>query len=305
MDKMRIQAFAGLHEYVAEKNGYFLAEGLDYEIVRNIGREQTAAEAPVAPLTEQQRSATPERMVPQVMRGAFEGLEAGRACDVSMACHWAVNMASSADHGRMWGHAYMLTYAAIMVPPESPIRKPEDLRSVEIGVGYHSGSHFSCLQYLEPFIAPRDVKLSFIGGPSDRTGIMYDRKIPAANMWGTEKDILEQLAFRKIVDTTYMQGFLIQGDADMDDLEKYFNALKRSQIEIDAHAEKYKDYFERLVPERFKDMVDVRAFSSGRRIVFEEYTQDVYESTHKWMEDIQIFPDGQLGHKDYAEAVLV
>jgi NitT/TauT family transport system substrate-binding protein len=305
MAKMRIQAFAGLHEYVAEKNGYFLVEGLDYEIVRNAGREQATREAPMAPLTEQQRAAAPERMVPQVMRGAFEGLEAGRPCDVSMACHWAVNMASSADHGRMWGHAYMLTYAAIMVPPESPIRKPEDLRGVEIGVGYHSGSHFSCLQYLEPFIAPKDVKLSFIGGPSDRTSIMYDRKIPAANMWGTEKDILEQLGFRKVVDTTYMQGFLIQGDADMEDLEKYFNALKRAQVEIDAHAEKYKDYFERLVPDRFKDMVDVRAFSSGRRIVFEDYTEEVYESTHKWMEDIQIFPEGQLGHKDYAEAVLV
>ena len=60
-----------------------------------------------------------------------------------------------------------------------------------------------------------------------------------------------------------------------------------------------------LVPQRFKGMVDVRAFSSGRRLVFEEYTEDVYESTHKWMEDIQIFPEGQLGHRDYTDAVLV
>lgn len=237
--------------------------------------------------------------------GAFERLEAGPGCDLNMACHWAVNMASSGEKGRMWGHAYMLTYAAIMVSPESPIRKPEDLRGVEIGVGYHSGSHFSCLQYLEPWIAPKDVKLSFIGGPSDRTGLMYDRKIAAANMWGTEKDILEQLDFRKVVDTTYMQGFLITGDLSVDDLEKYFRAMKRSQLEIDAHAERYKDYFNKLVPERFKGMVDVRAFSSGRRLVFEEYTEDVYESTHKCMEDIQIFPEGQLGHRDYADAVLV
>jgi hypothetical protein len=134
---------------------------------------------------------------------------------------------------------------------------------------------------------------------------MYDRKIAAANMWGTEKDILEQLDFRKVVDTTYMQGFLITGDLSVDDLEKYFRAMKRSQLEIDAHAERYKDYFNKLVPERFKGMVDVRAFSSGRRLVFEEYTEDVYESTHKWMEDIQIFPEGQLGHRDYADAVLV
>lgn len=305
MGKMRIQAFTGLHEYVAEKNGYFLAEGLDYEIVRNAGAGMRAMEAPLAPLTAEQRALAPERSVPQVMRGAFESIEAGRACDVSMACHWAVNMASSSDKGRMWGHAYMLTYAGIMVPPESPIRSPEDLRGVEIGVGYHSGSHFSCLQYLEPWIAPKEVKLSFIGGPSDRTGIMYDRKLQAANMWGTEKDILEQLGFRKIVDTTYMQGFLIAGDADMEDLEKYYAALKRAQIEIDAHSERYKDYFKSVVPERFRDMVDVRAFSNGRRIVFEDYTQETYESTHKWMEDIQIFPEDQLGHRAFTDAVLV
>src|SRR6266567_9042189 len=177
MTKMRIQAFAGLHDHVAEKNGYFQDESLDYEIVRNSRRAESAPEAPMAPLTAAQLERAPERSVSQVRVGAFERLESGPGCDVNMACHWAVNMASSGEKGRMWSHAYMLTYAAIMVAPESPIRKPEDLRGVEIGVGYHSGSHFSCLQYLEPWIAPRDVMLSFIGGPSDRTGLMYDRKI--------------------------------------------------------------------------------------------------------------------------------
>jgi NitT/TauT family transport system substrate-binding protein len=109
---------------------------------------------------------------------------------------WAVNMASSGGHGRMWDHAYMLTSAGIMALPESLIRRPKDLRGMGIGVGYHSGSHYSCLQYLEPFVAPRDVKLSFIGGPSDWTSLICDRKIAAANMSGTEKDALEQLGIR-------------------------------------------------------------------------------------------------------------
>src|SRR5207248_9960396 len=59
--KMRIQAFAGLHEYVAEKNGYFQQEGLNYEIVRNAGGMQRMTEAPTAPLTEAQRAAAPDR----------------------------------------------------------------------------------------------------------------------------------------------------------------------------------------------------------------------------------------------------
>src|SRR2546429_653995 len=74
MTKMRIQAFAGLHEYVAEKNGYFQQEGLDYEIVRNAGGMQRMTEAPTAPLTEAQRAAAPDRpegRQAELYRGTF------------------------------------------------------------------------------------------------------------------------------------------------------------------------------------------------------------------------------------------
>ena len=49
----------------------------------------------------------------QVTRGAFESYEAGRACEVSSACHWVVNMAAAAHHGRMYGHAYSVGVAAL------------------------------------------------------------------------------------------------------------------------------------------------------------------------------------------------
>ena len=77
------------------------------------------------------------------------------------------------------------------------------------------------------------------------------------------------------------------------------------ECDVDAASEKYRDYFQTLVPEKYRDQVDVRAFSPGKRIVFEPYTKEVYESTHQWMEEINIFPDGQLGHAAYEDAVLV
>ena len=271
-------------------------EGLDYEFIETAPRG-THSESAIVELA--------DRSIPQVMQGAFESLESGRACDVSMACHWAVNMASSASHGKMWGHAYMLNLAGIMVPPESPIRRPEDLRGVEIAVGYHSGSHFSCLQYLQTFIPPKEARLSFGGSTNQRLDELVDRKVPAGNMWGVERDILEQLGFRKIVDTTYMQGFLLDGSVDTADCWKYFRALQRAQHEIDAHPEQYKEYYWVQVADRYKDQVDVRGFSNGRRIVFEPYTREVYESTHDWLESIEIFPADQLGHATYEEAILV
>jgi ABC-type taurine transport system substrate-binding protein len=49
---------------------------------------------------------------------------------------------------------------AILVPPESPIRHPEDLAGVPVGVGYHSGSHFATVQALESVLAPGELKLT-------------------------------------------------------------------------------------------------------------------------------------------------
>jgi NitT/TauT family transport system substrate-binding protein len=205
----------------------------------------------------------------------------------------------------MWGHAYSVTPAAILVPPESPIHRPDDLHEVEIGVGYHSGSHFSCLQALDPFIGAREVKLRFIGGPADRLELLQERKIAAANVFGIQRDILEQLGFRKVVDTTFMIGFLIHGDAEVEDVQKYFNALQRAQRDIDAEPERFKHYFLKEMSEKYRSLVDVRAFSTGERIVFEPYTREVFERTHRWMEELSLFPEGQAGRADYSEAVLV
>jgi hypothetical protein len=53
---MGIQAFAGLYEFVAEKNGYFQDAGLDYEIVRgNRGPRADATKAPLESFPEGQR----------------------------------------------------------------------------------------------------------------------------------------------------------------------------------------------------------------------------------------------------------
>ncbi len=290
MAKFRIQPHGRLAEWVAEEKDYFRAEGLEYTVQRGSGQQQTQ---------------TIQSEDGQIRRGAFEGMEAGRACEVSAACHWAVNMASSALHGLMYGHAYSVTPGGIMVRGDSPIKTPDDLRDVEIGVGFHSGSHFSTLQTLEPFVSPKEAKLRFIGGPGQRRDMLIEGKIEAVNVFGMDKDIVEQFGCRKVLDTTFMIGFLITGEADTDDVTKYFAALQRAQRDIDSEPEKYKHYYEQQLPEHYKGKVDVRTFSPGERIVFEPYTQDLWEKTHRWMEDLELFPEEQVGKSSYSDAVLV
>jgi NitT/TauT family transport system substrate-binding protein len=292
MAKFRIQSHGRLQEWVAEEKGYFKDEGLDYEFVvrRAEGWSASVQEAHSAP--------------PEVVRGAFESFEAGRACEVSSACHWATNMASSGNHGRMWGQAYAVTPSGIYVPPESALRKPEDLAGVEIAVGYHSGSHFSTLQALEPFLQPEQIKLRFTGLPLDRLTAMLDRTVPAAAVFGVPLYVLEQQGFRKVVDTTFMIGFIVEGGAAPEDAAAYFRALQRAQRDIDLEPERYKYYLLQELPERFHALVDVRAFGPGERLIFEPYTLEMFERTHRWMEQLQLFPPDQVGRGSYVESVL-
>ncbi|HLY67045.1 MAG TPA: hypothetical protein VKU60_16035 [Chloroflexota bacterium] len=290
MPKFRVATHGRLQEWVAEEKGYFAAEGLDYEFVVYAEMQNSWSSVGAAD--------------GKLTYGAYESFQDGRACEISAACHWATNQAGSAGHGRMWGRAYSVTPSGIFVPPDSSARRPRDLAPVEIGVGYHSGSHFSTLQMLDPFIPAREVKLSFIGRPSDRLNALVDGRVAAANVFGAQQYVAEQLGFRKIVDTTFMIGFLVSADAALDEVERYFSALRRAQADIDLEPERYKHYLLRELPERYQQMVDPNGFGPGERIVFEPYTRDMFERTHRWLGDIDLFSKEELGQAPYEAAVL-
>jgi NitT/TauT family transport system substrate-binding protein len=295
-----IQPHGRLQEWVAEELGYFQAEGMRYEFTTP---SLTTSDRNGATSIASVRT-TDQAPPPEIRSGAFEDMEAGRTCNVSSACHWAVNAAAATNHGRMYGHAYSLSPAGIFVAPDSGITSPEDLAGVEIGVGYHSGSHYSAIQGLEPILSREQINLRFIGRPNDRIRQLLQRQIPAVNVFSTQYYLAEQQGFRKIVDTTFMMGFLLTNDADIDDTQKYFRALKRAQVEIDLHPERYKHYYLREMPEDLAAISDVRRFGTGERIVFEEYTREMYESTQRWMQLWDLFSTEQGAESRYEVAVL-
>jgi len=294
VSKFRIHTHSRLQEWVAEENGYFKDEGLDYEF----GQAPNTFELPSV--------TSAENAPPEVKHGAFETYEEGRACEVSSACHWVTNMAAATQHGRMWGNAYSVCTSGIYVAPESPIKTPEDLAGVEIAVGYHSGSHFATLQALEPVLGLENVKLSFAGGPNARVEWMLERKVPAATVFGSQLYVLESQGFRKIVDTTFMMGFLLSTDAAPEDTARYFRALQRAQGAIDLQPERYKHYFLNEMPKQFQSLVDVRKFGTGERIVFEPYTEEMFETTQRWMKTLDVFDANQQAEaRGFQEAILV
>jgi NitT/TauT family transport system substrate-binding protein len=288
---LKIMPHGRLQEWVAEEKGYFTAEGLEYTFV-------SAGDYGIRPGERDHAG--------EIKTGAFETFEAGRdGANVSCACHWATSAAAGDRAGQLVTTAYSVAPCAIVVPPESPIRRPEDLAGVAVGVGYHSGSHFTTVQALEAVLAPDEIQLTFQGPPNERLDALLERQVAAATVWGVPFYIAEAFGFRKILDATFMIGFLVTGsDVRKDEVEKYLAALRRAQAEIDLHPELYKHYHLRAVPEKYQEQVDVRTFGTGERIVFLPYTREVFAATQDWTRAHRLFPEQGGTYASYDQATL-
>ena len=287
MSKFVIAPHFRLQEWVAEEKGYFAAEGLDYEF-----REAMDS-----------KEARHHHLGDKV--GAFQSIERGRSCDVSGACHWTINVAASSGHGKLYADAYSVSPSGVFVPPEAPIRTPQELAGVPISVGYQSGSHYSTIQALDQYLPPERIQLSFADGMLfSRMERLIDRKVPAAAVFSGPYYFLEQLGFRKIIDSTFMMASLITGDPDPGDVSKYFRALRRAQRDIDLRPELYTHYYKKEFPLRFHDQMDTRRWGPGERIVFEPYTREIFEASFRWIADHNIFRDGDMGSGNYEQSIF-
>jgi hypothetical protein len=286
MSEFVIAPHMRLHEWVAEEKGYFAAEGLDYEF-----RDELISD-------DGKRHDLGDRV------GAYQTFERGRSCDVSSACHWTVDVAASSGHGKLYPECYSVSPCGLFVHPDAGITRPQDLAGVPISVGYQSGSHYSTIQALEPYLDSEDIKLSFADGLLFRRMEKFiDAEVPAVSAFSGPFYFLEQLGYRKVVDTTFMMATIISGSPDPGDVRKYFRALRRAQVDIDLRPELYVRLYLKEFPERFHDQIDLSKWGPGERLVFERYTREMFEESFEWIAARDIFPDGNMGAGSYQEAV--
>ena len=286
MAKFIVEPHFRLQEWVAEEKGYFRAEGLDYEfreLIRSTGGQHHNKGA----------------------QGAFQSIEKGREAQVSCACHWTVNVAASQGHARLYADAYSVAPAGIFVPADSPIRTPADLAGVPISVGFQSGSHYSTVQALEQYMPAKEINLTFEDGMLfRRLELLIEGSSRAAALFSGPYYLVEQLGFRKVIDTTFMIAAMINGSPDPQDVRRYFRALKKAQRDIDLRPEHFTHYYKNEFPERYHAMMDTRRWGPGERIVFETYSRETYEQSFEWIARHEIFAEGRMGSGDYDKAVV-
>jgi hypothetical protein len=275
-----------LQEWVAEEKGYFRDAGLDYvfqELIRS---------------TDGKHHDRGDKV------GAFQSFERGREAAVSCACHWTVGVAASKGKGRLYAGAYSVAPAGIFVPAESSIRSPEHLADVPISVGYQSGSHYATIQGLEPYLALEKIRLSFAEGMLfARLDRLLDGTSAASTLFSGPYYLAEQLGFRKVLDVTFMIATMVTGDPDPEDLSLYFSALRRAQKDLDLRPDRYTHYYRNEFPAHYHALMDTRRWGPGERLVFETYTQAMYEATFDWIAERNIFPETGMGSRRYAELI--
>jgi hypothetical protein len=287
MSTFKIEPHFRLQEWVAEEKGYFRAEGLDYEFKEFIRATDGAHHATVG------------------KSGAFQSIEKGREANVTCACHWTVNVAASRGHTKLFADAYSVAPSGVFVAASSAITSPADLADVPISVGFQSGSHYATIQALEPYLGTDRINLSFGEGMLfHRMEAFLDGAAQAATLFGGPYYFAEQLGYRKIIDTTFMIGAMINGEPDMEDVRRYFAALRRAQRDIDLRPERYTHYYKMEFPERFHARMDTRRWGPGERIVFEPYSKEVFEQSFEWIAQHEIFESGSMGSGRYDQSVV-
>ncbi|MBB43937.1 MAG: hypothetical protein CMM44_09270 [Rhodospirillaceae bacterium] len=301
MTKFTIQPHGRLNDWVADEKGYFKDEGLEYFL-------NVDASYKTVKMLPEAKSEVPLR---DDLHGAFERYIDGGgrkgtaedAGDVSCACHWTVNQSAKLETGVMYGNAYSICEAAIVVPHASKINTPDELANIDVAVGYHSGSHYSAQQALEVFLKPEEIKLKFVGTSWSRVDAALAGKLSALNVWGPQLYLLEQNGFRRVISTTFIMAFMFAKDANPEDVNKYINALIKAQSDVDAEPEKYKHFFMKEIPDRYAKDVDVRLFGNGERVVPQAYTKEMFENAQEWMHERNLFDCGIDDGLSYHEAV--
>ena len=129
---------------------------------------------------------------------------------------------------------------------------------------------------------------------------LIDGNVTAVSLFSSPYGI-QQLGFRKVPDTSFMMAAMVAEDASIDDVEKYA-ALRRAQADIDLRLELYTHYYREEFPERFRDRLTTQLFGPGERIVFEDYSKDIYDKSRQI--DEATFEDG-IGERSSRQAVIL
>jgi NitT/TauT family transport system substrate-binding protein len=226
--------FQGLPELVAYDEGLFAKEGLEIEWA---DREAGVEKKTRTDIT------SPQGVDPFSSHGRL--VEQGKA-DMYNACEWGnyCRVQDTRLGSRQVGRRAIVTFAALVVRPDSPVYTPQQLAGRLIGVPFYFGTHYVALHMLEGFV-PRDmIRLcSAPSGSRHRFDAMLRGEIEATTLTEPYVSLAEKMGCR-IVATAFYHGTEVASDRVGAETYAAFNRAVRAAVRrIEADKPAYLRYF--------------------------------------------------------------
>ena len=226
--------FQGLPELVAYDEGLFTKEGIEIEWVdRDAGVDKSV-----------RRDVTsPKDLDPFKSHGKL--LEQGKA-DMYNACEWGnyCRVQDTNKGSRQLGRRAIVSYAALVVAPDSPVYTPQQMADRVVGVPFYFGTHYIALHMLEGFV-PRDrIKLcSAPNGSRYRLDALMKGELDAVTLTEPHITLAEKKGCRTIC-SAFFHGTEVASDrVDAETYAAFNRAVREAVKRINADKAAYMHYF--------------------------------------------------------------
>ena len=227
--------FQGLAELVAFDEGLFEKEGL---IIEWADREKDVAKKTRTDIT------SPDSLDPHSSHGRL--FEQGQA-DMYNACEWGNYCRvqdSSVQSGRQVGRRAIVTYAGLVVRPDSPVYTPQQLANRLVGVPFYFGTHYLALHILEGFLPRDQIKVcSAPNGSRYRYDSMMKGEIEATTLTEPYLSLAEKNGCRVVASAFYHGTEVASDRVDAETYAAFNRAVREAVKRINANKRKYLQYF--------------------------------------------------------------
>ena len=292
--------FQGLAELVAYEEGLFSLEGLE---INWVDRDPTENNVEIVKPTAIDIK-DPSEVDPHSSHGKL--FEQGQA-DMYNACEWGNYCRvqdSEVESGRQIGRRSIVSFAGLVVRPESEVYTPQQLAGKLVGVPFYFGTHYLALHMLEGFLERDQIKLcSAPNGSRHRYDAMMSGMVEATTLTEPYLTLAEKNGCR-VISTAFYHGTEVASDkVDAETYTKFNRAVCEAVKRINADKKKYLQYFIDYHKEKDPEIgtLSVSDLKGSRIVVVEPapIPEDELERTADWIKSW-----GMLGQTEDAAALV-
>ena len=276
--------FQGLAELVAYEEGLFALEGLD---IKWVDRDPTENNVEIIKPTAIDIK-DPSEVDPHSSHGKL--FEQGKA-DMYNACEWGNYCRvqdSEVETGRQIGRRSIVSFAGLVVRPESEVYTPQQLAGKLVGVPFYFGTHYLALHMLEGFLERDQINVcSAPNGSRHRYDAMMSGMVEATTLTEPYLTLAEKNGCRVVASAFYHGTEVASDKVDTETYTKFNRAVCEAVKRINADKKKYLQYFIDYHKEKDPEIgtLSVSDLKGSRIVVVEPapIPEDELERTANWI----------------------